>query len=126
MKVKLSTEYEVDTEHLDPKYVYIKSFAIDEACRMLREDMCDNVLGIEDFTAEIVGEDLYFEKPTQLQIEEQVDEDNVNTYGAIGFQDRIICMDNGHVHPTSAVGDYLTIVEKYDKWLDLSEETIGN
>ena len=121
MKVRCYIDYEVETDHLDPKFVDVRGFAVDEALRMLSDEACPDL-----FNAKIVGEDLFFEQPTQLQIEEQVDEDNVNIYGAIGFQDKIICMDNGHVHPTSAVGDYLTIVEVYHKWLNLSEETIGN
>ena len=126
MKVEFTTAYEVDVDHLDPKFVDIRGFAIDEAKRMLHDDIFFGEATDENFDAKIVNEDLYFEKPTQLKIEERVDEDNINTYGAIGFQDKIICMDNGFVHPTSAVGDYLTIVEVYHKWLNLSEETIGN
>ena len=123
MKVRCYIDYEIDTDHLDPKFVDVKGFAVDEALRILSDEASPDL-----FTAEIVeNEHLYFEKPTQLKIEERVDPcSDLVYYGAIGFQDKIICMDNGHVHPTSAVGDCLTIVEVYHKWLNLSEETIGN
>ena len=127
MKVEFTTAYEVDVDHLDPKFVDIRGFAIDEARRMLHDDIFFGETTDENFDAKIVEEDLYFEHPTQLKIEERVDPcSDLVCYGAIGFQDKIICMDNGHVHPTSAVGDYLTIVETYHKWLNLSDETIGN
>lgn len=121
MKVRCYIDYEVETDHLNPEFVDVRGFAVDEALRMLSDEACPDL-----FEAKIVGEDLYFEQPTQLHIEERVAPcDDPYYYGAIGFQDKIICMDNGHVHPTSAVGDYLTIIEKYDKWLNLSDETIG-
>lgn len=42
MKVILSIEYEIDVEGLDPKFVDIKGFAMDEAKRMLAaEDKID-------------------------------------------------------------------------------------
>ena len=126
MKVEFTTSYEVDVDHLDPKSVKIEEFVYDEAYRMLHDDMTNFGLCAEDFDAKIVGEHIYFEKPTQLHIEERVAPcDDLIYYGAVGFQDKIICMDNGHVHPTSTVGDYLTIVERYNKWLNLSDEVIG-
>lgn len=127
MKVEFTTSYEVDTDDLNPEFIDVRGFALDEAKRMLHYDIFFGETTGEDFDAKIVGEDLYFEQPTQLKVEERVDPcDDLRIYGAIGFQDKIICMDNGFVHPTSAVGDYLTIVETYHKWLNLSEEVIGN
>lgn len=123
MKVRCYIDYEIDTDHLDPKFVDVKGFAVDEALHMLSDEVCPDL-----FTAEVIeNEHLYFDKPTQLKVEEIVDTCNdLYYYGAIGFQDKIICMDNGHVHPTSAVGDYLTIIERYAEWLNLSDEVIGN
>ena len=127
MKVKMFREVVVDVDHLDPKFVDVRGFACDVACEMATEEMREMELMGCDFQYVVVGEDLYFDKPTQLKIEERVDPcSDLVCYGAIGFQDKIICMDNGHVHPTSAVGDYLTIVEVYHKWLNLSDEVIGN
>ena len=125
MKVNISTEYEVDVSDFNPEWVDINGYAIDCAKQCFAQDMNDDVFSDDDFTYTLKG--LWFDKPTQLKVEERTfPNDDLYCYGAIGFQDKIICMDNGHIHPTCAVGDYLTIVEKYDNWLNLSDEVLGN
>jgi hypothetical protein len=49
MKVIVYREYEVDTDHLDPSMVKIKSFVEDEAYRMLVDDFINGDLLPCDF-----------------------------------------------------------------------------
>ena len=60
MKVEFTTAYEVDVDHLDPKFVDIRGFAIDEAKRMLHDDIFFGEATDENFDAKIVNEDLYY------------------------------------------------------------------
>ena len=51
MKVRCYIDYEVDVSDLDPEFVDINGFAIDEALRMLSDKACPDL-----FEAEILGE----------------------------------------------------------------------
>ena len=51
MKVRCYIDYEVDVSDLDPEFVDIKGFAVDEALRMLSDEACPDL-----FEAEILGE----------------------------------------------------------------------
>ena len=49
MKVIVYREYEVDTDHIDPKHVRLKDFAEDEAYRMLEDEFVNGDLFPCDF-----------------------------------------------------------------------------
>ena len=49
MKVRCYIDYEIDTDHLDPKFVDVKGFAVDEVLRMLSDEACPDL-----FSAEVV------------------------------------------------------------------------
>jgi hypothetical protein len=57
IKVRVSTEYEIDVSHLDPKWVDIEGFAIDMTKQCVSEDIDSNFLDANDLTYEIVGKE---------------------------------------------------------------------
>lgn len=49
MKVRCYIDYDVDVSHLDPKFVDVEGFAVDEALRMLSDEACPDL-----FTARVL------------------------------------------------------------------------
>lgn len=54
MRIRLSIEYEVDTDGFLPQYVDVESFAEDEAKRMLQDDLDTGEICAEDFHTTIM------------------------------------------------------------------------
>lgn len=57
IKVRVSTEYEIDVSHLDPKFVDIEGFAVDMTKQCISEDIDTRILDANDLTYEIVGKE---------------------------------------------------------------------
>ena len=57
IKVRVSTEYEIDVSDFDPKWVDIEGYAIDCAKQCVAGDLDCTCFRPEDFAYEIVGKE---------------------------------------------------------------------
>ena len=53
MKVRAIWEIDIDTDHLDPEFVEIETFAIDLAKRELQQSLDNEAIEADDFTFEL-------------------------------------------------------------------------
>lgn len=53
VKVKIECEYEIFTDHLDSKYVDINGFVKDEAIRMLKDDINNDMIDVKIIEKEL-------------------------------------------------------------------------
>lgn len=57
IKVRVSTEYEIDVSDFDPAWVDIDGYAIDCAKMCMAEDLDSNCFSTEDFTYKIIEQE---------------------------------------------------------------------
>ena len=64
----------------------------------------------------------YSKTPTQVKVKETFEDGDVQIFGGIIYQDKIIAMDNGDVLDLNS--KYLEIIEELP-WVSLSDELLG-
>ena len=64
---------------------------------------------------------MFVEKPVQVKVKEDLGNGHYNIFGAIAFQDKLICGDTGFVIDLNA--DYIEVTSLC--WVDISDAIIG-